>query len=66
MTAMETSAGGFTTRFAEPVTEPNVAPMVAKPAISPEAKPAALTVATAEADDVHVTEVVRFFVLESE
>ena len=66
VTAMETSAGGFTARFAEPITEPSVAPMATDPALIPEAKPAELIEPTVGADDVQVTEFVRLFVLESE
>ena len=63
--AMETRAGCATFRVLEPVIGPKVAVMVALPVPTPVAKPVLLTLATAGADELHVTELVRFCVLPS-
>ena len=63
--AMETRAGGVTLRVLEPLIEPKVAVIVALPVPTPVAKPVLLTLATAGADELHVTELVRFCVLPS-
>ena len=62
---METRVGCATLRVLEPVMGPKVAVMVALPVPVPVAKPVLLTLATAGADELHVTELVRFCVLPS-
>ncbi len=47
------------------VTPPCAALILAEPTLLPVARPEALTVATAELDEDHVTEVVRFCVVPS-
>ena len=59
-------AGALTVRTALPVIEPDVAVMVVFPVAMPKASPAALTEATAGADEVQATELVMFDVLPSE
>ena len=63
--AMETRVGCATLRVLEPVTGPKVAVIVALPVPTPVAKPVLLTLATAGADVLYVTEFVRFCVLPS-
>lgn len=66
VTAMLIRAGELTDRAALPVIEPDVAVMVVFPVATPRASPAALTAATAGADEVQATELVMFDVLPSE
>jgi hypothetical protein len=65
ITVSETRAAGVTARLAEPVTAPKVAVMLVVPAATVLAAPAEVTVATAVADDVQLTELVRSLLLPS-
>jgi hypothetical protein len=62
-TEILTKAGGITTRFADPVIEPNVAEIVVAPAVWPVASPPLLTLATETLVELQVTEFVRVCVL---
>ncbi len=67
VTAIEVKVGGgFTVSKVLPVTPESAAEMVVVPAATAVADPAALMVATLLLDEVHVTWLVRFFVLLSE
>jgi hypothetical protein len=63
VTAIESSAGAPTVNAAEPLMAPEVAVMVALPCATDEASPALLMVATDVADELQVTDEVRFCVL---
>ncbi len=69
-TAMETSVAAVIVSVVDPDTLPNVAVIVVVPAVTEVASPcepaALLTVATFIAEDVQVTEFVRFCVVLSE
>ena len=65
MTASETRVGCRTFRVAEAVMEPEVAVIVALPTPAPEARPAFPIVATAVADELQFTALVRSCVLPS-
>ncbi len=69
-TAMETSVAGVIVSFVDPDMLPNVAVIVVVLVVTETAKPlepaALLMVATFVAEDVQVTEFVRFFVVLSE
>ena len=69
-TVIEARAGGVTVRVVEPETFPDVAMIVVVPAATEVAFPfdpaALLMVATDLAEELHVTDVVMFFVLLSE
>jgi hypothetical protein len=58
-TEIETRTGAVTVSGTEALIEPTAAVILAAPCVRPEASPAALTVATAGADDFQVTEPVR-------
>ncbi len=70
VTAMDTSVAGVTVMVVEPVVPPEVAVIVVEPAATEVASPfepaALLIVATAVADELQVTAVVRFCVVPSE
>ena len=66
VTARETNAAGAIFRDADPVTVPEVAVRTAVPFERPNASPVLLIVATAVAEELHVTELVRFLLLPSE
>ena len=63
VTAIDTSDGAVTVKLVEPVTEPESAWIVVVPVVTLVARPAALIVATVVADELHMTELVRFRVL---
>ena len=64
VTAIDTSAAGVTVTTAELlVTMPDTALTVVDPVVSDVPNPVALIVATAEIDELHVAELVRFCVL---
>ena len=69
LTTIETSAAGVTVSFVVPEMEPEVAVMVVVPVPALVAKPwvpvALLTVATGVLEELHCTELVRFWVLPS-
>jgi hypothetical protein len=58
--AMDTNCAGETVRFVSPVTEPNVADIVVAPTAALAATPAAVTEATATAEELQVTVEVKF------
>src|ERR1039458_4791067 len=60
-----TATGGVTVRLAFPVIDPEVALIVAAPTTLARAEPAALTLAVAGPDEIHVADCVRFCVLPS-
>src|ERR1700677_4691147 len=68
VTAIELKAGAtaLTGSVVVPVIEPDAAFIVAEQAVTPDASPEAEIVATAVFKDVHVTELVKFWVLASE
>jgi hypothetical protein len=70
VTAMDASVAGVTVRVVDPVVLPDVAVIVVEPAATEVADPlepaALLMVATAAADELQVTAVVRFWVVLSE
>jgi hypothetical protein len=66
VTAIDTSVGCATARVAEPEMELDVAVTRVVPAARPEASPAPLMVATPGVEELHITELVIFFVLPSE
>ena len=59
---METSAGGVIVSVVLPVTVPEFAEIVVLPTAAPVASPAAVTLATVEDEELHVTDAVRFWV----
>jgi hypothetical protein len=63
--AIDTNVGTVTVKMADPLTEPEVAPILVVPCPRLVARPALLIVAVPIADDVHVTEGVKFCVLPS-
>ena len=63
VTAMEIKVGGLTVKRADPLTVPEVAVIVELPAATAVASPAELMVAALVAEEVHVTELVRFAVV---
>jgi hypothetical protein len=69
VTTMETSVAGITVRFADPVMLATLASIPAVPRPVPDATPCEpsvlLMLATAEFDELHVTEVVKSCVLPS-
>jgi len=65
VTAMDTRAGWPTIKVAWPVMDPEAALMVAVPALSPLPNPVTLTEAIAGAEEVHTTELLRFFMVPS-
>lgn len=65
VTEIDVMVGAVTVTDVDPVTEPKVAVMVADPAATPLTKPAALTVAFAIVDELHVTRSVTSQVLAS-
>jgi hypothetical protein len=65
VTAIDTSVAAITCSMVEPLTVPIVALMLELPLATLFASPAALIVATAEADELHVAVLVRFCVLPS-
>jgi dsRNA-specific ribonuclease len=54
-----------TVRVVEPLIDPEVTSIVLLPVATPVAKPALVIVATVVLDELQVTELVRFWVLES-
>jgi hypothetical protein len=60
-----TTAARVTVRFAVPVTDPTVALMLDVPIAAPVASPPDVIVATPGADELHVTDELRCFVLPS-
>jgi hypothetical protein len=67
VTAIETRVAGVTLRLVEPVSEACLAEIVVVcPAVIPVAKPVTVIVATAVLEEVHVTVLVRSWVLLSE
>jgi hypothetical protein len=60
-----TTTGGVTVTLAVPVKDPAVALIVAVPTVLPRAAPAELTLAIADADELHAAVLVRFCVLPS-
>jgi len=65
VSAIDTNTGAVTVRLVEPPIAPEVAWIVVLPAATPVAKPPLVIVATAVFVELHVTELVRFCVLES-
>ena len=65
VTAIDTSTGGATLSVVEPVIDPELALTVVLPCATVCANPVPLIVATLCADELHVTEPVRFCVLPS-
>jgi hypothetical protein len=65
VTAIEARTAAVTVSVVVPCTVPETAVIVALPTIKPLARPAALIVATLEADELHVAVLVRFCVLPS-
>lgn len=65
MTAIETNAAWLTVRVAEATIEPDAAEIVATPTPVAVAKPPLAMVAMLLADEVQLTELVRFWVLPS-
>ena len=65
VTEIEVMLGAVTVTDVDPVTEPSVPVIVADPAATPFTKPAALTVAFAIVDELHVTRPVMSHVLAS-
>jgi hypothetical protein len=65
VTAMDCSAAAVTVSVVDPETIPEVAVIVEEPTPVAVAKPAAEIVATADEDEFHATEPVRFWVLPS-
>jgi hypothetical protein len=61
-----TTTAGVTVRLAELATDPLVALIVAVPVALARTEPAGLTLATADADELHVTDCVRFCTVPSE
>ena len=65
LTAMDTRVAAVTVNIVDPETLPRVALMVVVPALTPEARPSLLAafemLATAGAEEVQVTVVVRFW-----
>ena len=64
VTVIETSSA-VTVRVVEPLIDPKVALIVAPPVATPVARPPLVIVATEVFEELHVTELVRFCVLES-
>jgi hypothetical protein len=62
-TAMETKTGGVTVKLDDPEIVPNIAVIVVPPCATDEASPALLMLATPAADELHVTDEVRFWEL---
>lgn len=62
---METSTAGLTVSAAVPLIDPELAVIVDVPTPAPVAKPPAAIVATEVRDELHVTLLVRFWVLPS-
>ena len=65
VTAIDTTAGAATVRVVEPLKPPELAEMVVVPWAKLVARPPALTVATADAEELHVALLVKFFVVPS-
>ena len=63
VTAIEVSTTAVTVSVAEPLIFPDLAVMVAVPAATPVATPLLFTVATDVRDELHVTLLVRFWVV---
>ncbi len=63
VTESEVKTAAVTVKVAEPAIEPDLAVMVVVPGVTAVANPALLTVAIAVADEVHLTVLVRFWVL---
>ncbi len=63
VTAMETRVGAVTVKTVDPLIVPDVAVIVEVPAATAVANPAELIVATLVAEEVQVTELVRFAVV---
>jgi hypothetical protein len=63
--ARETNTGWPTFSVAVALSDPKLAVIVALPIPEPVAKPAALILATVEADEFQFTELLRFWVLPS-
>lgn len=68
VTAIDTKVAGVTVRLVEPKILPEIAEIsvIGTSVLRAVARPAGLIVAVASTDDTHVTEEVRFLVLESE
>lgn len=62
---MDNSVAGFTVSVVNPLTAPEVAVIVLLPTPVPVARPIPEMVATADADELQLTEVVRFCVVPS-
>lgn len=65
VTAMDSRVGGFTVRVEEPLIAPEAALMTVLPTPAPLANPVLEIVATAVADELQFTDVVRFCVVPS-
>ena len=67
VTAIDTSIAGVTVKLVEPIILPEMAEILVMGTVvlSAVARPAGLILAVGSIDDVHVTDEVRFLVLES-
>jgi len=65
VTAIETTVAGVTVRVVDPLTVPELAATVVVPTPVPVARPTLEMVATAGAEELQVTVLVRFWVLPS-
>jgi len=65
VTAIETRVAAVTVSVVDPLTVPELAPIVVVPTLLPVARPPAEIVATAGDDELHVTVLVRFWLLPS-